>query len=64
MALILLEALGAGCILVLIVWWTMFSGRGETEAQHQAAQDQAAADGAQNAPAQKAPPNLGNDRQP
>ena len=27
MALILLEALGAGIVLVLIVWWTMFSGR-------------------------------------
>jgi hypothetical protein len=27
MMLILLEALGAGVILVLIVWWTMFSGR-------------------------------------
>jgi hypothetical protein len=27
MGLILLEALGAGLIFVLIVWWTMFSGR-------------------------------------
>jgi hypothetical protein len=27
MWLVLLEALGAGLILVLIVWWTMFSGR-------------------------------------
>ena len=27
MTLILLEALGAGLLLVLIVWWTMFSGR-------------------------------------
>ena len=27
MELLLLEALGAGGILVLIVWWTMFSGR-------------------------------------
>lgn len=27
MALILLEALGALLVLVLIVWWTMFSGR-------------------------------------
>jgi len=27
MGLILLEALGAGIVLVLIVWWTMFSGR-------------------------------------
>ena len=49
MLLILLEALGAGCILVVIVWWTMFSGRRETEAQHQAALDQAAADSAKNA---------------
>ena len=24
---ILLEALGAGLLLVFIVWWTMFSGR-------------------------------------
>ena len=27
MTLILLEALGAGLLLALIVWWTMFSGR-------------------------------------
>lgn len=27
MGLIFLEALGAGILLVLIVWWTMFSGR-------------------------------------
>ena len=27
MVLILIEALGAGGLLVLIVWWTMFSGR-------------------------------------
>jgi hypothetical protein len=27
MTLLLLEALGALIILVLIVWWTMFSGR-------------------------------------
>ena len=34
MGLILLEALGAMVLLVLIVWWTMFSGRknGELEA--------------------------------
>ena len=31
MLLILLEALGAGAILVLIVWWTMFSGRRDGE---------------------------------
>ena len=38
MWLILLEAMGAGCILVVIVWWTMFSGRAEDEAAHEAAQ--------------------------
>lgn len=27
MTLLLLEALGAGLLLVGIVWWTMFSGR-------------------------------------
>ncbi|WP_192871546.1 hypothetical protein [Variovorax sp. JS1663] len=31
MGLILLEALGAGILLVLIVWWTMFSGRSRGE---------------------------------
>ena len=31
MGLILLEALGAGIVLVLIVWWTMFSGRNKGE---------------------------------
>jgi len=31
MWLILLEALGAGLILVGIVWWTMFSGRRKGE---------------------------------
>lgn len=31
MGLILLEALGAGAILVWIVWWTMFSGRDKGE---------------------------------
>ena len=31
MWLILLEALGALVILVLIVWWTMFSGRKKGE---------------------------------
>jgi hypothetical protein len=31
MWLILLEALGALVILVLIVWWTMFSGRSKGE---------------------------------
>jgi hypothetical protein len=44
MLLILLEALGAGCILVVIVWWTMFSGRAQTEAEHEAARQEAAKD--------------------
>ncbi len=36
MAVVLLEALGAGLLFVLIVWWTMFSGRkkGELPGQH------------------------------
>ena len=42
MLFILLEALGAGCILLVIVWWTMFSGRAEAEAEHEAAQREAA----------------------
>lgn len=41
MGLILLEALLALVLLVLIVWWTMFSGRAEAEAEHQAAQREA-----------------------
>jgi hypothetical protein len=39
MLLILLEALGAGLNLVLIVWWTMFSGR--SEAEHEEASEAA-----------------------
>ncbi len=37
MLLIFLEALGALLLLVLIVWWTMFSGRrkGELDAEGQ-----------------------------
>ena len=31
MGLILLEALGALLVLILIVWWTMFSGRQQGE---------------------------------
>lgn len=34
MWLILLEALGALLVLVLIVWWTMFSGRRKGERHH------------------------------
>ena len=35
MVLILLEALGALLLLVLIVWWTMFSGRRNGELPNQ-----------------------------
>ncbi len=35
MLLILLEALSAGAVLVLIVWWTMFSGRRDGERQEE-----------------------------
>jgi len=31
MWMLLLEAVGAGGLLVLMVWWTMFSGRREDE---------------------------------
>ncbi len=31
MTLLLLEALGAGALLVFIVWWTMFAGRRKGE---------------------------------
>ena len=34
MWLIMLEALGAGLLLVAIVWWTMFSGRQGGERRH------------------------------
>jgi hypothetical protein len=34
MGLILLEAFAAGAALVLIVWWTMFSGRKGGELDH------------------------------
>jgi hypothetical protein len=40
MGYILLEAIGAGLILVLIVWWTMFSGR-SSENQHPDTSEQA-----------------------
>jgi hypothetical protein len=38
MGLILLEAMGALVLLLLIVWWTMFSGRdkGELPGSHEA----------------------------
>ena len=34
MGLILLEALGAMVLLILIVWWTMFSGRKKGELEN------------------------------
>ena len=40
MLLILLEALGAGLILVLIVWWTMFHGRQGGEREQDSSDDQ------------------------
>jgi cytoskeletal protein RodZ len=36
MALLLLEALGAGLIFVAIIWWTMFSGRTRGELRRDA----------------------------
>jgi hypothetical protein len=50
MDLILLEALGALVLLVVIVWWTMFSGRrrGEIDGVHPAAETE------------KTPPEPGN----
>lgn len=41
MTLLLLEALGALVILVLIVWWTMFSGRKNGEMKSQEPVDNA-----------------------
>lgn len=42
MGVILLEALGAGLLFVLIVWWTMFSGRkkGELPGHHEQAESE------------------------
>ena len=42
MGLILLEALAALVLLVLIVWWTMFSGRRRGELGQPDQQDEAA----------------------
>ena len=39
MLLILLESLGAGLLLALIVWWTMFHGRKEGELGDKERQD-------------------------
>ena len=50
MMLILLEALGAGVILVLIVWWTMFSGRKNGEPIDHNTTEDAAKQDAENPP--------------
>ena len=39
MLLILLESLGAGLLLALIVWWTMFHGRKDGELGDKERQD-------------------------
>jgi hypothetical protein len=39
MTLLILEALGALLLLVLIVWWTMFSGRSKGELRTDAKED-------------------------
>ncbi len=39
MTLLILEALGALLLLVLIVWWTMFSGRTKGELRQDAKDD-------------------------
>ncbi|WP_196232531.1 hypothetical protein [Variovorax paradoxus] len=44
MGLILLEALGAGLVFILIVWWTMFSGRKKGELHDDEAADGNGAD--------------------
>jgi len=46
MGLILLEALAAGVVFILIIWWTMFSGRkgGELRDEEPAAGDASAHD--------------------
>jgi len=36
MGLILLEALAAGLVFILIIWWTMFSGRNKGELHDEA----------------------------
>ena len=46
MGLILLEALGAGIVFILIIWWTMFSGRKRGELHD----EREAADGADSQP--------------
>jgi hypothetical protein len=42
MALLFLEALGAGLIFIGIIWWTMFSGRPRGELRQDAPESQPA----------------------
>ncbi len=50
MTLILLEALGALLLLVLIVWWTMFSGRRKGELPETAEAEREPADAGKRQP--------------
>ncbi|WP_198084049.1 hypothetical protein [Variovorax sp. E3] len=51
MGLILLEALAAGLVFILIIWWTMFSGRNKGELH-----DEEDADAGASAADRKPPP--------
>jgi hypothetical protein len=51
MGLILLEALAAGLVFILIIWWTMFSGRNKGELH-----DEDDADGGRDATDRNPPP--------
>ena len=55
MALLLLEALGALLILLLIVWWTMFSGRPKGELPPDASTDASSPDASPDARAEASP---------
>lgn len=52
MGLILLEALAAGLVFILIIWWTMFSGRNKGELHDDDNEPEAGRD----APHRKPPP--------
>ncbi len=53
MSLLLLEAFGALVLLVLIVWWTMFSGRKNGELPSSVLPDEATPETPPSAPANK-----------
>jgi hypothetical protein len=59
MILILLEALGALLILVLIVWWTMFSGRRKGELRSDS--DNAPSNASRHTPGAASPPERHQD---